>query len=75
MARVGWELGSRLAIIFLAGSHMPVLTMSYLVAPYNPNAPIPEGSAWVGHEIQSANVSTGSSNGTSGRWAKSLSMP
>jgi len=43
------------------------------VAPYNPNAPIPEGSAWVGHEIQSANVSTGSSNGTSGRWAKILS--
>ena len=31
-----------------------------MVAPYNPDIPIPEGRAWVGREIQSANVSTGS---------------
>jgi len=44
-----------------------------LVAPYNPNAPIPEGRAWVGHEIQSANISTGSSNVLSDKYSKIMS--
>jgi len=44
-----------------------------IVGPYNPDAPIPEGTAWVGREIQSANVSTGSSHTRTDQFSKIMS--
>ena len=43
------------------------------LALYNPDAPIPEGRAWVGREIQSANISTGSSTTHTQQFSKIMS--